>query len=115
MRNRNSVDAITWLMDAHPELAGLVNHKNQNALHVCLESNATESYQTLIRYHNADLDIHAEDFFGVTPISQWKKVMELKREKGTSEFPHESAKTLILVPEPYDDHKTCQYPPKRTV
>lgn len=112
---RNSVDTITWLMDNHSELATILNNKQQNAYHVCLEFNATESYQTLIRLHCSDLDIRAEDIFGISAITQWKKVMEAKREKGSSEFPHENAKTLILVPEPFDQHKTCENPPKRTV
>lgn len=102
-------------MDNHSEIASIVNKANQNALHTCLEWNATESYQTLIRLHSSDLDIRAEDVFGRTPVAQWKKIMEAKREAGVSEFPHELAKTLILVPEPFNQHQTCTDPPKLTV
>ena len=102
-------------MNDYPDIASIVNKKNQNILHTCIEWNAIESYQALIRLHNPSLDIHAEDIFGTTPIDQWKKIMEMKRESGSSEFPHEMKKTLIIIPEPYDDHKTCMNPPKRTV
>ena len=113
--HRNSVDTASFLMDTYSQVAGILNKNNQNALHVCLEWNAIESYQALIRMRSPDLDIHAEDVFGIVPVTQWKKIMEMKREKGCSEFPHELSKTLVILPSPYDSHKTCDNPPKRTV
>lgn len=67
-------------MDTYPQVADLQNTRKQSALHVCLESNALECYQTLIRCRCPSLDIRAEDLFGQLPVTCWKRVMEQKRE-----------------------------------
>lgn len=109
----NSVDAVSYLMDTYPHIAALLNNKQQNALHVSLEFNAVESYQTLVRYHSPDLNIRSEDIFGHAPIDMWMKVMEKKRELDCSDFPHMEKKPLILVTTPYDEHQTCEHPPRK--
>ena len=102
-------------MDTYPQLASIQNHMQQNALHVSLESNALEVYQLLVRYHCPELDVRATDQFGRIPIDTWKHVMEEKREKGCSEFPHLAKKPLVLVTDPFTQHQTCMYPPPRSV
>ena len=109
------MDVVSYLMDTYPQLASLVNKHQQNALHISLQHNALDVYQALIRYHSPDLDIRTEDMYGCIPIDIWKKVMEQKRELGCSGFPHSEKKPLILITTPYDEHKTCEYPPPRTV
>ena len=115
LMNRNSADVVSFLMDTYPQLASIQNHKQQNALHVSLESDALEVYQLLIRYHNPELDVRAADQFGRIPIDIWKRVMEEKREKSCSGFPHQTKKPLVLVTDPFTQHQTCSYPPPRSV
>lgn len=106
---------VSFLIDSYPSLASTRNKRQQSALHVCLESNALDAYQTLIRCHSPDLDIRSPDQFGHIPIDIWKHVMEEKRELGCSGFPHETKKPLVLVTHPFDEHRTCACPPRRTV
>ena len=115
LMNRNSADVVSFLMDTYPQLASIQNHKQQNALHVSLESDALEVYQLLIRYHSPELDVRAADQFGRIPIDIWKRVMEEKREKSCSGFPHQTKKPLVLVTDPFTQHQTCSYPPPRSV
>ena len=115
LMNRNSADVVSFLMDTYPQLASIQNHKQQNALHVSLESDALEVYQLLIRYHSPELDVRAADQFGRIPIDIWKRVMEEKREKSCSGFPHQAQKPLVLVTDPFTQHQTCSYPPPRSV
>lgn len=115
LMNSNSVDAVSYLMDTYPQLASIQNYRQQNALHVSLESDSLEVYQILIRYHCPDLDVRSADQYGRVPIDIWKRVMEEKREKSCSGFPHEENKPLILVTDPFDQHQTCTYPPPRSV
>lgn len=93
--NRNSVSTVQFLMDTYPQVAELQNLQNQNALHICLESNALECYQTLIRCRSPSLDIRSEDRFGQIPVNLWKKVMEEKREM--SDWIGETALTHRLL------------------
>ena len=116
LKQADSVDiVVSFLMDTYPQLASIQNHKQQNALHVSLESDALEVYQLLIRYHSPELDVRAADQFGRIPIDIWKRVMEEKREKSCSGFPHQTKKPLVLVTDPFTQHQTCSYPPPRSV
>ena len=112
--SRDCTDSVSFLIDSYPQIASILNHQEQSALHVCLSRNALASYQILIRAHCPELDPQAEDCFGSAPLASWKKIMEQKRESSSSGFPHESFKTLLLLPSPYDQHQTCDDPLPRT-
>ena len=80
---RNSVDAVQLIMDTVPQIASIRNFQDQNALHICIESNALDCYQALIRCRSPDLDIRSPDIFGQIPVNLWKAVMEEKRSSST--------------------------------
>lgn len=71
-------------MDSYPQVADLQNLQDQNALHICLESNALECYQTLLRCRCPSLDVRSSDRLGEIPLTLWKRVMEQKRESSAN-------------------------------
>ena len=62
--------------------------------------------------------------YNINAENEYKKIKKLQKmkaqQRNTSQISMEKGKdemkkTLIIIPEPYDEHKTCMNPPKRTV